>query len=72
MEKKLPSTSYLNESKIKFLQIIQGTIEKHIAKNMKRDSVRAYVNTKHDSPLPLYATVRILGDSPGALSCLCT
>ena len=31
---------------------------------MKRDSVSAYVHMKGDTPLPLYASVNILGDPP--------
>ena len=31
---------------------------------MKRDSVSAYVHMRHNTPLPLYATVHILDDPP--------
>ena len=31
-------------------------------KNMKRDSVSAYVHMKRDTPLPLYASVDIVND----------
>ena len=31
---------------------------------MKRDSVSAYVHMNRDTPLPLYASVKILDDPP--------
>ena len=33
-------------------------------KNLKRNNVSAYVHMKRDTPLPLYASVNILDDSP--------
>ena len=36
-------------------------------KNMKRDSVSVYVHMERDTPLPLYASVNILGDLPSFL-----
>ena len=31
---------------------------------MKRDSVIAYVHMRHDTPLPLYASVNVMDDPP--------
>ena len=37
---------------------------KNAAKNMKRDFASAYIQMRHDNPLPLHAAVRILDDPP--------
>ena len=54
--KSLTNTSYSNESKIKFLQILQGTTRRTCCqKYEKRDIVSAYAHIKCDTLLPLYA-----------------
>ena len=53
----LANTPFLNEGKVKFLQIKQDTIrQKH------EKSVSAYVHMRRDTPLPLYAPVHISDD----------
>ena len=47
----LTNTSFLNEDKVKILQQNRAPSEK----NMKKDSVIAYVHMTRDTPLPLYA-----------------
>ena len=54
----LTNTSFLNEDKVKILQQNRAPSEK----NMKKDSVIAYVHMTRDTPLPLYAPVHILDD----------
>ena len=52
------NTSFSIKDKVKFLQIKQDTIDKNAAKNMKRDSVSAYLDMRHGTPSPymqLYA-----------------
>ena len=54
----LTNTSFLNEGKVKFLQMKQGNIrQKH-----EKDRVITYVHMRRDTPLSLYAPVNILDD----------
>ena len=52
----LTNAPFLNEGKVKFLQIKQDTIRQ---KHEKR-CVSAYVHMRRDTPLPLYAPAHIL------------
>ena len=45
----LMSTSFLIKDKVKFLQIKRDISDKNTAKNMKRDSVSAYVHMRRDT-----------------------
>ena len=65
------NTSFSIKDKVKFLQIKQDTIDKNAAKNMKRDSVSAYLDMRYDTPSPymqLYAFWRPLNP---LTSCAC-
>ena len=57
----MTNATFLNEGKVKFLQIKQDSMKKQ---KMKRDSVSAYVHMRRDSSLPLYAPVHTLDDFP--------
>ena len=46
------NTSFSIKDKVKFLQIKQDTIDKSAAKNMKRDSISAYIHMRRDTPSP--------------------
>ena len=59
----MANTPFLNEGKVKFLQIKQDTIRQKHEKN-----VSAYVHMRRDTPLPLYVPVHILDDPLHSLS----
>ena len=52
------NTSFLDKSKVKFLQIKQGTIRQKCCQNMKRDIVSVYLHISRDTPFTRMLSLR--------------